>query len=118
MQIRSIGIDLGKTTFHLVGLGERGKSVIRKKLSRKQLPVFERLLRNVTGELELLNRLKQEFDHHPLDLAPERCYSPATLAKSYFSEMGIKPPGRNFNIPDRINGIAMQAFVAGRAECR
>lgn len=40
MQIRSIGIDLGKTTFHLVALGERGKSVIRKKLSRKQLLAF------------------------------------------------------------------------------
>ncbi len=40
MQIRSIGIDLGKTTFHLVALGERGKVVIRKKLSRSQLLVF------------------------------------------------------------------------------
>ena len=37
MPIRSIGIDLGKTNFPLVALGERGKSVIRKKLSRKQL---------------------------------------------------------------------------------
>jgi hypothetical protein len=25
MQIRSIGIDLGKTTFHLVALGDNGK---------------------------------------------------------------------------------------------
>jgi hypothetical protein len=25
MQIRSVGIDLGKTTFHLVALGEHGK---------------------------------------------------------------------------------------------
>ena len=40
MQIRSIGIDLGKTTFHLVALGERGQVVIRKKLSRTQLLVF------------------------------------------------------------------------------
>ncbi len=40
MQIRSIGIDLGKTTFHLVALGERGKIVIRKKLSRSQLLAF------------------------------------------------------------------------------
>jgi hypothetical protein len=31
--------------------------------------------------------------------------------------MGIKPPEKKFKIPDRINGIAMQAFVAGRAEC-
>ena len=78
---------------------------------------IERLLRDVTGELELLNRLKQEVDQHPLDLAPERCYSPATLAKAYFSAMRIKPPQQQFNIPDKINGIAMQAFFAGRAEC-
>ncbi len=31
MQIRSVGIDLGKTTFHLVALGERGKVLLRKK---------------------------------------------------------------------------------------
>jgi transposase len=40
MNIRSIGIDLGKNTFHLVALDERGKVVIRKKLSRKQLLAF------------------------------------------------------------------------------
>src|SRR5512142_3319130 len=37
MKIHSIGIDLGKTTFHLVALGEHSKVIIRKKLSRKQL---------------------------------------------------------------------------------
>ena len=37
MQITSIGVDLGKTTFHLVGLDERGKIVLKKKFSRKQL---------------------------------------------------------------------------------
>src|SRR5579859_429378 len=36
-QIRSIGIDLGKTTFHLVALGTRSQVVIRKKFSRSQL---------------------------------------------------------------------------------
>src|SRR5512142_3109625 len=40
MNIQSIGIDLGKTTFHLVALGERSKVIIRKKLSRKQLLAF------------------------------------------------------------------------------
>jgi transposase len=40
MKIRSNGIDLGKTTFHLVALGERGKPVIKKKFSRKQLLAF------------------------------------------------------------------------------
>jgi transposase len=40
MKIHSIGIDLGKTTFHLVALGDRGKVIVRKKLSRKQLLGF------------------------------------------------------------------------------
>src|SRR5450756_172148 len=40
MQITSIGIDLGKTTFHLVALAERGKVVIKQKFSRKQLLAY------------------------------------------------------------------------------
>jgi transposase len=40
MQIASIGIDLGKTTFHLVALDEHGNIVIRKKFSRKQLLAY------------------------------------------------------------------------------
>ena len=31
MQIRSVGIDLGKTTFHLVALSAAGKVLLRKK---------------------------------------------------------------------------------------
>ena len=34
MDIGSIGIDLGKTTFHLVALHHQGKVVVRKKFSR------------------------------------------------------------------------------------
>ena len=37
MEIASVGIDLGKTTFHLVALGERDKLLVRKKFSRAQL---------------------------------------------------------------------------------
>jgi transposase len=40
MQIASIGIDLGKTTFHLVALGERNKVLVRKKFSRAQLLAY------------------------------------------------------------------------------
>jgi transposase len=40
MQIASIGIDLGKTTFHLVALDDHGAIVIRKKFSRKQLLAY------------------------------------------------------------------------------
>ena len=34
MQIKSIGIDIGKTTFHLVALGNRSQVVVRKRFSR------------------------------------------------------------------------------------
>src|SRR5215469_4759361 len=40
MHIASIGIDLGKTTFHLVALGERNKILLRKKFSRPQLLAY------------------------------------------------------------------------------
>ena len=40
MQIRSVGIDLGKTTFHLVALGDNGKVLLKKKFSQKQLITF------------------------------------------------------------------------------
>ena len=82
-------------------------------------PAVEHLLKTVASELELLNRLKEKFDPHlhSIGLVPERCYSPATVASAYFRAMGIKPPQEKFTIPDRIHGIAMQSFFAGRAEC-
>jgi hypothetical protein len=41
MQIRSVGIDLGKTTFHLVALGTLGKVIVK----RKPWPMFWRTRR-------------------------------------------------------------------------
>jgi transposase len=40
MEIHTIGIDIGKTIFHLVGLNSRGEVVVRKKFSRTQLLRF------------------------------------------------------------------------------
>jgi transposase len=40
MHIASIGIDLGKATFHLVALGAHGKLLLRKKFSRVQLLAY------------------------------------------------------------------------------
>jgi transposase len=40
MEIHTIGIDLGKTIFHLVGLNQHGEVVERKKFSRAQLLRF------------------------------------------------------------------------------
>ena len=40
MQIHSVGIDLGKTTFHLVALGAAGKVLVKKKFTQLQLLTF------------------------------------------------------------------------------
>src|ERR1700704_75 len=40
MKLHVLGIDLGKTVFHLVGLDSTGRLVIRKKCSRTQLLAF------------------------------------------------------------------------------
>jgi transposase len=40
MQIHSVGIDLGKTTFHLVALGVAGKVLARKKFTQRQLLAY------------------------------------------------------------------------------
>jgi transposase len=40
MNLHSIGIDLGKTVFHLIGLNQSGEVIVRKKFSRIQLLRF------------------------------------------------------------------------------
>jgi hypothetical protein len=73
---------------------------------------------DIQATLGLLNTLRAEFDRHPINLNPERAYSPASIAKAYLQSMGITPPREKFAIPPEILGIAMQAYFGGRAECR
>jgi transposase len=54
MEIRTIGIDLGKTVFHFVGVNARGEVVVRKKGARTQLLRFTS---NLRGCLEQCRRL-------------------------------------------------------------
>src|ERR1700758_5183267 len=69
MEIRTIGIDLGKTVFHLVGVNARGEVVIRKKCSRTQLLRFTSNLREcligmeACGGSHFLGRALREQGH-------------------------------------------------------
>lgn len=45
MHIRTIGIDIAKSVFHLIGLDEKGSVVVKKKFSRSQLLVYTANLR-------------------------------------------------------------------------
>ena len=40
MELFTLGIDLGKTTFHVVGMNQRGEIVVRKRFTRTQLLHF------------------------------------------------------------------------------
>src|SRR5712691_12009351 len=45
MELHAIGIDLGKTMFHLVGLDSSGNVIVRKRCSRTQLLKYTANLR-------------------------------------------------------------------------
>jgi transposase len=69
MEIHSIGIDLGKTLFHLVAMDACGKVVVRKRCSRAQLLVFTANLRvdrigmEACGGAHFLGRALREQGH-------------------------------------------------------
>jgi len=75
--------------------------------------------RDVLATQELLEKLRMEFDRHPVDLDPKNAMSPASVAKGYLKKMGIKPPGAKFDdLPVEVTAAAMMAYYGGRAECR
>jgi len=48
----------------------------------------------------------------------DRVYLPASIAKAYLQEMGIKQARKHFRVPNKTLGIAMRSYYGGRAECR
>jgi transposase len=81
MQIRSVGIDLGKTTFHLVALGDNGKVLLKKKFTQKQLITFTANLQTTLIGLEacsgahFLGRALRE-QGHDVKLIPAQFVKP------------------------------------------
>ena len=81
MELHTIGIDLGKTVFHLVGLNLRGEAVVRKKLSRRQLLQFTANLHvdligmEACGGAHFLGRALREQGHEVL-LMPAQYVKP------------------------------------------
>jgi transposase len=69
MELHTIGIDLGKTVFHLVGLNLHGEVVVRKKFSRTQLLRFTANVRvrligmEACGGAHFLGRALREQGH-------------------------------------------------------
>jgi transposase len=69
MELFTLGIDLGKTTFHVVGMNQRGEVVLRKRFSRVQLLHFTANLKvkligmEACGGSHFLGRALREQGH-------------------------------------------------------
>ena len=81
MQIQSVGIDLGKTTFHLVALGVAGKVLVKKKFTQKQLLAYTANIQTSLIGLEacagahfLVRELRQQG--HDVRLIPAQFVKP------------------------------------------
>jgi transposase len=81
MELFTVGIDLGKTTFHLVGMNQRGEVVVRKRFSRTQLLHFTANLKvkligmEACGGSHFLGRALRE-QGHDVQLIPAQYVKP------------------------------------------
>src|ERR1700689_1370058 len=106
MELFTLGIDLGKTTFHLVGMNQRGEVVVRKRFSRAQLLHFTANLKvelvgmEACGGSHFLGRALREQGH-------EVRLMPAQYVKPYVKT----------NKNDEIDAEAI-AEAVGRANMR
>jgi hypothetical protein len=73
---------------------------------------------DVAATARLLNAAMEEFNRHPIQLNPDKAYSPASIAKAYLGAMNIARPKSQFKVPGKAYGISMQSYYGGRAECR
>jgi hypothetical protein len=63
--------------------------------------------------------LIEEWDRHPIQLAPEQAFSPAAIGKAYLRALGITPPRERASaVNDAVLGYFMTAYYGGRTECR
>jgi transposase len=99
MELHSIGIDLGKTVFHLVGMKLSGEVVLRKKFSRTQLLRFTANLKvdligmEACGGAHFLGRALREQGHE-VRLMPAQYVKPyvKTNKSDYIDAEAIAEP--------------------------
>lgn len=72
---------------------------------------------DVDATARLAQALLIEFAQHPIDLAPTKALSPASIGKAYLTALGIKPVlERQPDFPIEVCGFGMDGFGGGRCE--
>lgn len=121
LDLRTLGWALRNVSYNLrtacKAFGVAGKVDHKPsgKISKKEIDYCRG---DVAASHRVLNAMMKEFNLNPVDLRPEKAYSPASIAKAYLNEMGIKRPHSHFKLSNKAFGIAMQSYYGGRAECR
>jgi hypothetical protein len=121
LDMRTLGWALRNRSFTLNSACKAFKVKGKKeyKLTGKISPQeIEYCREDVAATHRVLNAMMAEFKRNPIDLHPDRSYSPASIAKAYLKEMRIKQPKQHFGVSNKALGIAMQSYYGGRAECR
>ena len=94
MELFTLGIDLGKTTFHLVGMNQRGEVVLRKRFSRVQLLQFTANLRvKLIGMEACGNEVPEKLgfrEVHPGGLGPALTTSESARSSRQWSGTPIR----------------------------
>jgi hypothetical protein len=121
LDMRTLGWALRNRSFNLNGACRAFKVKGKKdhqptgKISSEEI---EYCREDVAATHRVLNAMMEESNRNPIDLHPDKSYSPASIAKAYLKKMGIKQPKQHFRVSNKILGIAMQSYYGGRAECR
>ena len=121
LDLRTLAFALTNESYTLAAACEAFRVTHRKQHVHRHGVISKRYIdynrRDVLATAELLERLRHEFDRHPVPLAPWQAYSPARIAKAYFRAMGITPPQEKFrNVPTWVLGASMLAYYGGRTE--
>ncbi len=122
LDLKTLGFALTDRSHSLASLAKTLKTQHEKSRTKehgKITPEYIAYARNdalVTAEV--LEKLRIEFDTHPIGLLPERARSSASIAKAYWRKMGISPPlTRSPTIGPEVHGIGAAAYYGGRTEC-
>ena len=123
LDLRTLAFALSGECLHprrrVQGLRRRGQGRLRWPRGDHTSSIVDYCRQDVAATAALYEALIDEFQPHPVDLEPERAYSPASLSKAYLAAMGIAPLlERHPDFPPEVLGYAMAAFYGGRAECR
>ena len=102
LDLRTLGWALRNISFKLDSACEKfhveGK-LDHKPTGRVTLEEINYCRHDVRATTGLLNAMRAEFELHPIDLFPDRAYSPASIAKAYLIAMGYMPPSQKFKLP-------------------